>query len=146
MKQRGHCWVPACFLLVLALLPAFPVNCQQLSSIQAQDFASITSTVGTIGTAAWYASRQCLYGLEAFAVAVDGDNLPLISAARFGSGRVIHFGHEGMLGASTSSQLFKLVRNGAVWSSSKQSGIRIAGLDAWTSGVAASIADVGVCR
>jgi hypothetical protein len=146
MKQRGLCWVPACLLLVLALLPAFRVNCQHLSSIQAHDFASITANVDTIGTAAWCASRQCLYGLEAFAVAVDGDNLPLISAARYGSGRVIHFGHEGMLGSNTDSQLFKLVRNGAVWSSSKQSGFRIAGLDAWMSYIAASIADVGLWR
>ncbi len=83
-----------------------------------------------------------MYGTEAFAVVVDEDKLPFISAARYGSGRVIQFGHEGMLDAATSSELFKLIRKSAVWASSKTSGIRIAGMDSWTSGIASSIAAV----
>ncbi len=129
-------------LLAIALLLAHHSSCQQLSSTQAQDLTSIASGVGAVATSAWYASRQCLYGTEAFAVAVDEDKLPFISAARYGSGRVIHFGHEGMLGAATSSELFKLIRNSSVWASSKTSGIRIAGMDSWTSGIASSIAAV----
>jgi hypothetical protein len=93
---------------------------------------------------AWLASRQCLNGNKAFAVAVDGDRLPFISAARFGNDRVISFGHsEAMLGVASTTELFKLVRSSAVWASGKTYGIRIAGLDSWGSNIAASIAKVG---
>jgi hypothetical protein len=133
-------WWP---LLAIAL-SLVHVNGQQLSTSQQQDFASITSGVGTIVTSAFTASRQCLYGTQAFAVAIDGDKLPFISAARYGSGRVIQFGHEGMLTTSTSSELFKLIRNSAIWASGKASGVRIAGMTSWGSNIASSISSVRI--
>lgn len=139
-NAHGVRWWP---LLAIAL-SLVHVNGQQLSTTQQQDFASITSGVGTIATSAHTASRQCLYGTQAFAVAIDGDKLPLISAARYGSGRVIQFGHEGMLTTSISSELFKLVRNSAIWVSGKASGVRIAGMTSWGSNIASSISSVRI--
>lgn len=51
---------------------------------------------------------------SAFAVAVQSGNQPFISATRYGSGRVVHMGHEAMLGASSGS-VFQLLQNAAAW-------------------------------
>jgi hypothetical protein len=66
----------------------------------------------------------------AFAVA-NPKNLPIIAANRYGVGRVIHFGHEGMLNACCSGTgLGGLVGNAAEWvAGCKSVGIRVASGD-----------------
>jgi hypothetical protein len=82
-----------------------------------------------------------------FTCSAAGAKQPLISAARYGSGRVIHFGHEAMLGAPLSpstSGLARLLLNAASWASGTSFPIRVAGSTSWAANIAASLAAVSV--
>ena len=116
---------------------------QTLGTTQLADWAALTAQVGTIGTASFQASKQHLYGSQAFAVAVDGDGSPIVAATRYGSGRVVAFGHEGMLGEAISgSNLTKLIQKSAFWAAGKSTMIKVAGSSGWGAEVAARLAQV----
>ncbi|KAI7843452.1 hypothetical protein COHA_002930 [Chlorella ohadii] len=95
------------------------------SSIGAADYQALAAGVGTIATSGFLSSKIWLYG-DTLAVATEGDN-PFIAAGTYGKGRVVVFGHEGMIGAAQSSNLGKLVRNSVLWAAgSRASGINLA--------------------
>jgi hypothetical protein len=98
-----------------------------LTASQLADFNALSQGLITLATGSISISRQHLFG-TAIAVAVANDGGPMVSANRYGLGRVIHFGHESMLSSCCSGTgLGGLVANGAQWAGGdKTSGIRVA--------------------
>jgi hypothetical protein len=131
----------AILITVTSLTSGYCQRHQTLGTTQLQDWAALTANVGSIESSAFTASKQHLFGSQAFAVAVDGDGSPIISAARYGGGRVVAFGHEGMLAAGATGSLFKLISNAATWAAGKQP-IKVAGSSGWGAEVAARLAQV----
>jgi hypothetical protein len=81
---------------------------------QQTDLAAIANGITTIETANYYASYMTRNG-TAFAVAKP-KNHSIIAANRYGTGRVIQFGHESMMSSCCSgSGLGGLVGNAAQW-------------------------------
>lgn len=74
------------------------------------------------------------------AIAASGDN-PLVSATRYGLGRVVVLGNTGMLGAGIDTPLGRLLANAAAWGGGgKTAGIRLAGSSSeYKTGVIASL-------
>jgi hypothetical protein len=89
--------------------------------------AVISQGITTIETGNYYSSVLILTG-TAFSVAKPPGSFPIIAANRYGAGRVIHFGHEGMMATCCSgSGLGGLVGNAAQWAAGgKVVGIRVA--------------------
>jgi hypothetical protein len=131
---------------VLLLLPGHLVTCQRASALtatQVQDFNELSKGVGTVELSPYTASKLFLYGKAAMVVAPGPSSAAMIAAARLGKGRIIHFSHEGMLGAAiTNTGLGRMLLNAARWASGKTSSIRVAGLDAFGAEIAARLAKV----
>jgi hypothetical protein len=100
-----------------------------LSPSQIADFKDLSKGLTTLATATYYSSRHVLLGSAPMAVAVASDGSPIVSATRYGAGRAIHFGHDGMMSdrCCTGTGLGGLVANAAQWSAGTvTSGIRVA--------------------
>jgi hypothetical protein len=98
-----------------------------LTASQIGDFNALSQGLTTLATGSIITSRLHLYG-TAIAVAVANDGGPIVSANRFGSGRVVHSGHEAMVtSCCVGTGLGGLVVNAVQWSAgSTTSGIRVA--------------------
>ena len=138
--QSGTSWSSALILLVCI------VRCQAgLTAEQLDDFNALSRDLTTLSTGAASISRLHLSG-TALAVAVANDGGPMIAANRYGLGRVIHFGHEGLLNSCcTGTGLGGLVFNAAVWAAgTKTTAIRVAYLG--MSSVASNLASKASAR
>lgn len=85
---------PPAVLCLAALLAAAFAPCA--AQVTTADYQALGQGVGTLDTSAIYGSRLLLYG-NAMAIAADGPNT-IVAATVHGSGRAVHFGHEGMFG------------------------------------------------
>lgn len=118
--------------------PPRPIGAQ--TSMTTTDYQVLALGVGAMDTQAWYSSRQYLFG-GAMALATDAGNRPFISATRHYGGRLVHFGHEGMMQHLTATNccsttgLVRLLANAAAWASGgKPAGIRLAGSGSFATG------------
>ncbi|PSC75411.1 hypothetical protein C2E20_1400 isoform X1 [Micractinium conductrix] len=120
---------PPAVLCLAALLAAAFAPCA--AQVTTADYQALGQGVGTLDTSAIYGSRLLLYG-NAMAIAADGPNT-IVAATVHGSGRAVHFGHEGMFGQCCGSTgLPRLLANAAAWTAgAKTSGVRVAGSTAW---------------
>jgi hypothetical protein len=117
-------WAAVLWLLAFA----YAASAQSgLTASQVADFDALSQGLTTLATAPTAISRQYLFG-TAMAVAVANDGGPMVSANRYGLGRVIHFGHEGMLSSCClGTGVGGLVANAAQWAAGgKAAGIRVA--------------------
>ena len=107
--------------------PAPPIA---LPPMTLADYQQLAAGTGGLNTAPYYMSGHYLHG-QAMALAVPpGGTAPLISANKYGNGRLLHAGHEGILYNTilATSGLGALMKNAALWASSnKAAGIRVAG-------------------
>jgi hypothetical protein len=117
-------WTSVLWLLAFV----YAAKGQELTVSQIADFNALSQGLGTLATSSIYISRQHLFG-TAMAVAVANNGGPMISANRYGLGRVIHFGHESMLSSCCSGTgVGGLVANAAQWAAGtdKASDIHVA--------------------
>jgi hypothetical protein len=124
MLQRTQKWTALLWLLAFV----YSARAQPgLTASQIADFNALSQGLTTLATGSIYISRQHLFG-TAMAVAVANDGGPMVSANRYGLGRVIHFGHEGMLSSCCSGTgVGGLVANAAQWAAgTKTTGVRVA--------------------
>ena len=122
--------------------PAPPIALPPMTLV---DYQQLAAGTGPLNTAPYYMSGHYLHG-QAMAIAVAaGGTAPIISVSKYGHGRLLHAGHEGILfhGNLASSGLGALMKNAALWASSnKTAGIRVAGSESGlTSGLVQQLAD-----
>jgi hypothetical protein len=127
-------------LLAAALAAVLPFGlCQQPASpaLTQQDYADLAQGVGAL-TFSSSSSLSYLFG-SALAVATTADGRPLVSAVKYGAGRLMHFPHQDMAFSCCSGSglgLGRLLVNSAGWlAGNKTEGIRIAALPATSSAV-----------
>jgi hypothetical protein len=131
--------------LALVLLVA-RISCQKSQTLTAQqlrDWAALANGVGKFPGSDQTASRLLAFGNGTLIVALDGTSVS-VAAARFGAGRLVHFGHEGFLGyPAATSGTGRLLINALKWTSGKSTSIRVAGTSQWGADIAAALAKVG---
>ncbi len=130
-------------LLALMLL-SLTIGQTPTTPQQLQDYRALASGVGKFQGSEQTGSRLLAFGTTAFVLALDGTSVS-VAAARFGAGRLVHFGHEAFLGypAAANSGAGRLLQNSLRWASGgKATAIRIAGTNQWGAELAAAVAKV----
>lgn len=93
-----------------------------VSQASPADVAAITEDVGAIRIGGSIPGPVCTFGENAFVV-VQGsagpNKLPAIAAARLGDGRIVAFGHEGLLGATADEGKTRIAVSATRWASGK---------------------------
>ena len=81
------------------------------------DLAALTKGVSRLQANGSYASTLLTHTANAFPVVLDNDGHPFIAAARVGSGRVMHVGHERYVSAALfdASDGGQLIENAVAW-------------------------------
>ena len=147
-------WVPLCcgtrLWLLFPWLLAFACGVRAqtgLTATQIEDFTVLSQGLTTLAAGSIYISRLHLYG-TAIAVAVANDGGPMVAANRYGSGRLIHFGHESMISSCCSGTgIGGLVSNAAQWAAgAKTTGIRVGhyGMSAVVDSLVAKVSFAGI--
>ena len=141
-------WLPAETRSLLSQSPPPPAPPVEQPPMTLADYQQLAAGTGELNTAPYYMSGHYLHG-QAMALAVPpGGTSPLISANKYGRGRLLHAGHENILFNSNiaTSGLGALMKNAALWASSnKAAGIRVAGSESGlTSGLVQQLAN-SVC-
>jgi hypothetical protein len=118
--------VRALLAVLLVLHTSHAQKSSPLSQQQLQDWAALSASVGRFGGSAESTSRLVIFGTRSIAVVQDFNSIT-VAAARYGAGRLVHFGHEAFLGyPAAASGAARLVQNSLSWASGKATAIRIA--------------------
>jgi hypothetical protein len=96
----------------------------------AQDFAALTDAVRTINLGSSLASAIVVHGDAALPVVYDASHATFVAAARAGMGRVMEWGHEGLLESprTTADDRGRLVLNAVRWMTRGRGGA-VVGID-----------------
>ncbi|KAF8059185.1 TCAF2 [Scenedesmus sp. PABB004] len=112
----------AALLAAVTLLAAGAAG-QSLTAQQLADWNAITAGVQSVPTESFYSSALVLFG-RAFAVAASDSGECVVAATRFGKGRLVQFGHEGMLFDSPDDKpgFVGLITSAALWAGRYRNG------------------------
>lgn len=126
----------ALLLLLLCCIATLAGSCQgskaHIKTLKSTEYAQLAEGVGDLELGDRIASSLILNG-PPWAVAANADGAAIVAAVKYGSGRVLHFGHENMMFSCCSTSGYgRLVQNAAAWAAgTKKSGIRVAGATDW---------------
>ena len=111
------------------------------SALNLADYQALAAGVGTVATGSFYASRQDLSGPSIAVAVLPTSQAAVVSATTYGLGRVVHFGHEGMLTTCCgASGLPRLVLNAAKWAAGNRTTVRVGQVAAdWMEQVVSSL-------
>lgn len=116
-------------LPILALLAAV---CLQTTPQHARDLDALLGGVTEVVAPGCVVGPVACYGEKAFPVMtgrVGAVRLPLLAAARYGKGRVVLAGHEGLFGAADRPDQRRLIVNVATWLCGDRKGRRLLMVD-----------------
>ncbi len=83
------------------------------------DYKTLSSGVGSIELGGSYPSQLIVHGESACPLLVDAPGRSFAAFARYGDGKVLHVGHEGLLGVGKGDSE-RLVLNALAWGSAKE--------------------------
>ena len=66
-------------------------------AISDSDYRALTQSVTKLQRAEWFGSYDLLWG-QGTAIALDTDGRPIVTATKYGAGRIVHFASGGCLG------------------------------------------------
>ena len=121
--------------------PRPPLPPLAASTMTLADYQALAGGVGTVATESYYASRHYLSGHAMAVVVLNTSQAAVVSATTYGLGRVVHFGHEGMLTTCCgASGLPRLVLNAAKWAAGNRTTVRVGQVAAdWMEQVVSSL-------
>ncbi len=125
-EDNGGCGDPALWACTDAI--GGPPTCRFVCEA---DYAALTDGVRSVELGGSLPSALVLTGEATCPVVIGDDQRIVVGSGRYGAGRFVEFGHEGMLGGSAGGDGARLAENAAAWAAGEG---RRAGVEPGTSG------------